>query len=45
MKIGDRVRYNTKEIVTILNISGNYCLVLFESGTRICTNLNSLKLL
>jgi hypothetical protein len=40
-KVGDKVQYNKKEIVEILQIQGKYCLILFSSGTKICTTLST----
>lgn len=46
LKIGQLVQYNKKykasELCTILNILGNHCLILFPSGTKICTKLSGL---
>lgn len=42
----DKVQYNKKyreeEVVTILAISGNHCLIQFPSGAKICTKLSGL---
>lgn len=43
MKVGDKVQYNKNEIVEILQIQGKYCLILFSSGTKICTPLSTFK--
>jgi hypothetical protein len=43
MKIGDRVKYNRTSEAVILKIEGNYALIQFDSGTKICTNLHGLK--
>jgi len=43
MKIGDRVKYNRTSEAVILKIEGNYALIQFDSGTKICTNIHGLK--
>jgi|NOAtaT_6_FD_contig_41_4722074_length_1106_multi_2_in_0_out_0_2 hypothetical protein len=43
MLVGDKVKYNHLNEVVILKIEGNYALIQFDSGTKICTNLHGLK--
>jgi hypothetical protein len=43
MLVGDRVKYSHSEEVVILKIEGNYALIQFDSGTKICNNLHGLK--
>jgi len=35
-------KFSKKEVVTILAVDGNHCLVSFPSGTKLCTRLSSL---
>jgi len=37
MLVGDKVKYNHLNEVVILKIEGNYALIQFDSGTKICT--------
>jgi len=43
LNVGDTVRYNRTSTAVILKIEGNYALIKFESGTKICTNIHGLK--
>ena len=45
MKAGNKVKYCKKQIVTILKIEGDHALIQFESGTKICTDLNALSII
>lgn len=42
-KVGDRVIYSRGNVVTVLKIQGNYALVEFEAGAKICTTIHGLK--
>lgn len=43
MKVGQRVKYSSSSEAFILKIEGNYALIQFDSGTKICTNIHGLK--
>lgn len=43
MKEGDKVKYSRSSKAVILKIEGNYALIQFDSGTKICTNIHGLK--
>jgi hypothetical protein len=43
LKVGETVTYNCTQKAVILKIEGNYSLIEFDSGTKICTNINGLK--
>jgi hypothetical protein len=43
MSVGQRVKYSRLIEAVILKIEGNYALIQFDSGTKICTNIHGLK--
>jgi hypothetical protein len=43
MTVFDKVFYRDLIEAIILKIEGNYALIQFDSGTKICTNLHALK--
>ena len=43
-KVGNKYHYNKDEIVEVLEIQGKYCLILFSSGTKICTPISTFKI-
>jgi hypothetical protein len=43
MQVGDKIKYNRTTKAVILKIEGNYALIQFDSGTKLCTNLHGLK--
>lgn len=43
MSVCQRVKYSSSSEAVILKIEGNYALIQFDSGTKICTNIHGLK--